>query len=173
MLDRPVSHISYAVADLPRAVEFWADTFGAGPFFVLEHVRFDEIECQGGPALLDHTAAFGQWGSIAVELQRVFEASPDPLAELVAVEPPRLNHVAYISPEVAVDSARLERAGMPKFMFGRIGEVEVTFHDATSALGHAIEIHRESDHIHGFFDALKTAAQDWRGEDPLRSGPPS
>lgn len=172
MLDRPISHLSYAVGDLPRAVDLWATTFGAGPFFVLEHVQFDELEHDGSPAFFDHSAAFGQWGSVAVELQQVFEARPDWLAQRVALAPPQLNHVAYISPDVEADSARLEQLGMPRFMFARLGAVEVTFHDASASLGHAIEIHRESDHIHDFFAAVASAAAGWDGEDRFRLGPP-
>lgn len=171
MLSRPVSHVSWVVADLPRAVAFWAQTFGAGPFHVLERISFDALEHRGGPAVLDHTAAFGQWGSIAVELQQVFDVQPPALAERIAGGAPRVNHVAYVSPDVEGDSARLEAAGMPCFMHAKLGPVEVTFHDAP-ALGHAIELHRESDHIHAFFGAIARAADGWDGRDPLRLGPP-
>jgi catechol 2,3-dioxygenase-like lactoylglutathione lyase family enzyme len=171
MLARPISHVSYVVEDIERAVDFWVAMFGAGPFHVLERIEFDAIEHRGGPATLDHSAAFGQWGAIAVELQQVYDAQPAELAARVAGGAPRVNHIAYISPDVEADSRRLEQAGMPRFMFAKLGPVEVTFHDAP-ALGHAIELHRESDHIYGFFGAIAEAARGWDGSEPLRTGPP-
>jgi hypothetical protein len=171
VLPRPVSHVSYEVHDLGHAVDFWATTFGAGPFFVLEHVAFDEVRYLDEPAVLDHSAAFGQWGPVAVELQQIYDVQPGGLAAKVASRGPRVNHVAYISPDVAADSAQLEHEGMPRFLFAKLGPVEVTFHDAPM-LGHAIEIHKESDHIHAFFDGIARAADGWDGRDLLRVGPP-
>jgi catechol 2,3-dioxygenase-like lactoylglutathione lyase family enzyme len=171
MLSRPISHVSYAVEDLSRAIDFWVSTFAAGPFYVLEHVAFEDVQHLDAPAVFDHSAAFGQWGDIAIELQQIFDVQPAALAAKLAGRPSRVNHVAFISPDVDADSRRLELAGMPKFMVAKLGPVEVTFHDAPS-LGHPIEIHRESDHIHAFFGALARAARGWDGKDPMRLGPP-
>jgi hypothetical protein len=36
-------------------------------------------------------------------------------------------------------------------------------------LGHAVELYRENDFVHRFFDVLREAAEGWDGSDPLRT----
>jgi methylmalonyl-CoA/ethylmalonyl-CoA epimerase len=169
VLGHPISHISYVVADLATAVDLWVATFGAGPFFLLEHIDFDRVEHGGAPAVFDHSAAFGQWGSIAVELQQIHEVKPArTLGPLLYGRGTAPNHVAYIAPDPESESARLERLGLPKFLFATFGPVEITFHDVPM-LGHAIEIHRQCDFIENFFASLAAAADGWDGSDPLRA----
>ena len=39
IVGHPISHISYGVQDLTTAVDLWVAAFGAGPFFLLEHIK--------------------------------------------------------------------------------------------------------------------------------------
>jgi hypothetical protein len=71
LANRTVSHFSYSVANIEKAVGYWSSALGAGPFFVLEHMKFDWAEHRGKPCTFDHSAAFGQWGPIAIELQQI------------------------------------------------------------------------------------------------------
>jgi catechol 2,3-dioxygenase-like lactoylglutathione lyase family enzyme len=71
-----IHHVGYVVPDLPRAIEWWTRTLGAGPFVVLEHIPFDEVTYEGSPAVYDHSSAFGSYGAILVELTVVHVASP-------------------------------------------------------------------------------------------------
>jgi len=165
----PIVHLGYVVEDIPKAVAMWTRSVGAGPFLMFEHVQCDIVEHEGGPGVFDHSAAFGQWGSIAVELQQIHKL--DPLAMLAPrlMEPSnRLTHVAYVAPNPEQESARLERVGAPKFLHLTTGPVEVTYHDAPW-LGHAIEIHRDSDFLRGFIADIAQAAVGWDGTNPLRT----
>lgn len=76
ILGHPIVHVSHEVPDIPAAVEWWKELFGAGPFFLLERQVFDEVTHDGAPASWDHSAAFGQWGNIGVELQHTYETDP-------------------------------------------------------------------------------------------------
>jgi hypothetical protein len=82
-LPRPIHHIGFHVPDLRAAVDTWVTVYGAGPFYLLEHVAFDECTSGGTPAVFDHSAAFGQWGAVPVELQQVHDLRPAELASLV------------------------------------------------------------------------------------------
>nr|MBA3844886.1 VOC family protein [Actinomycetota bacterium] len=173
LLDRPISHVSYVVEDIPTAVERWISVLGAGPFFLLERVKFDVVKFEGRPAVFDHSAAFGQWGSVAIELQQFYSVSPSNLEQrLRGGSAPQINHTAYISSDAAADSAELNQAGMPAFLYAKSGPVEVTFHDVPW-LGHAVEIHRRCDFIVEFFAGVEAAARDWDGGNPLRYGAPN
>lgn len=171
LTNRTVSHFSYSVADIERAVGYWSSALGAGPFFVLEHMKFDWAKHRGKPCTFDHSAAFGQWGPIAIELQQVHAGTaPATLTELLIPSPsPVVNHVAYITTTPEEDSAQLIADGYELFLHGRFGEVEVRFHDTRPVLGQAIEIHRQSAFLEAFFENVAGAARGWDGRNPLRA----
>ena len=45
-----------------------------------------------------------------------------------------------------------------------------SFHDASAALGHDIEIHAESAGLRDFFEMVRAGAEGWDGTQPLRHG---
>lgn len=150
-------------------MKHWSSTLGAGPFFLVERVAFDELTHHGQPCTWDHSAAFGQWGSIAIELQQVFASDPPGLTEKLLPGPmPVFNHVAYISPTPEEDSAELAAAGYELFLHGGTGRLEIFFHDTRGALGQAVEIHRQGDGIEHAFRRIAEAASGWDGKDALR-----
>jgi catechol 2,3-dioxygenase-like lactoylglutathione lyase family enzyme len=166
---RPISHVSYAVANLERAVDWWSSTLGAGPFFLVPHVAFDELTHHGEPCVWDHSAAFGQWGTMAIELQELHACDPPALTELlVPAAVPVFNHVAYLSPTPEADSAELAAAGHALFLHGKTGALEIRFHDTRATLGQPIEIHRDGPGIRHAFGRIAEAAQGWDGGDALR-----
>jgi len=169
ILGRPIVHISYEVPDIRAAVDMWVSTFGAGPFFLLERQVFDQVTHNDAPAVWDHSAAFGQWGPIGVELQHTFEIEPaETLRAQVVGRGMSPNHVAYLAKDPDGESARLAQLGFPQVLFAQRGPVELRFH-YVPLLGHAIEIHKESDFILDFFAMIARAADSWDGTDPLRT----
>lgn len=169
LINRPVSHFGYVVPNIPAAAHHWSSLFGAGPFLLIEKMQFEQLSHYGEPCTFLHSAAFGQWGSVAIELMQIYEISPPSFAQMMIPSVvPVLNHVSYLSPEPEADSARLDTLGMPKFLQAKIGEVQVALHDATKTIGSVIEIHRQSPFIEGFFADIKAASQGWDGTQPLR-----
>jgi catechol 2,3-dioxygenase-like lactoylglutathione lyase family enzyme len=162
------SHIGFAVADIPKAVDWWRSAYGAGPFLLLEDISFDFIEAPDGEESLtwEHSTAFGQWGEIGVELQQYHSVSPPPLAEKLRAENNGFNHVSYIVEDFDGVSERLDAAGMPCFVHAKSGGIEIRIHDVPE-FGHGIELHRTGE-VSGFFAALRKLAEDWDGSDPLR-----
>lgn len=168
-LNRPISHVGYAVADLQEAAHHWSSTLGAGPFFLVPDITFDELTYHGEPALFAHSSVFGQWGSIVIELMQLENTSPPELTRRLTPGPrPAINHVAYISPTPQEDSAALAAAGFELFMYGKSGQMEIRWHDTGPALGQAIEIHRDCDFINDAFRRIAEGARNWDGTDPVR-----
>ena len=85
----------------------------AGPFFVLDHVEFEFVVFNGNPATFSHSAAFGQWGDLVVELQQFHDVKPLSLLNLLDIG---MNHIAYICHDPDADSAVLEGKGLPLFL---------------------------------------------------------
>jgi methylmalonyl-CoA/ethylmalonyl-CoA epimerase len=172
--DRVVSHYGYAVDDMAQAVRHWSTVLGAGPFVLIENMQFDSITHLGEPCTFQHSAAFGQWGPIAIELMLITDCTPPSLArQMIPGAMPVLNHVSYLSENPDKESAYLDGLGAPKFLEARFGAVEVKVHDASHLIGCNVEIHLKSDFIEGFFANVKRLSDGWNGQNPLRPFDPT
>jgi catechol 2,3-dioxygenase-like lactoylglutathione lyase family enzyme len=167
---RPIHHVGFHVPDLPAAIDTWVTVYGAGPFYLLEHVAYDECTSSGTPAVWDHSAGFGQWGAVPVELQQTHELRPAELARpFTANGRSAVNHVGVTADDPAAESARLESLGLPLRMYARLGEFEFFWHDATEAFGYCIEVITAGPELDAFWDTVASGARDWDGRDPIRS----
>lgn len=167
---RPIHHVGFNVPDLRAAIATWVTVCGAGPFYVNEHVAYDECTSSGTPAEWDHSAGFGQWGAVPVELQQTHELRPVELARpFTADGRSAVNHVGVTAEDPAIESARLESLGFELSMHARIGEVEFFWHDATQAFGYCIEVITAGQGLDAFFGTVAAGARDWDGRDPIRS----
>jgi catechol 2,3-dioxygenase-like lactoylglutathione lyase family enzyme len=167
---RPIHHVGFNVPDLRAAIDTWVTTSGAGPFYVNEHVAYDESTSSGTPVVWDHSAGFGQWGALPIELQQTHRLQPAQLARpFTADGRSAVNHVGVTAEDPAAESARLESLGFALCMRARIGEVEFFWHDATEAFGYCIEVITAGPGLEAFFATVASGAVDWDGRDPIRS----
>jgi hypothetical protein len=173
MNDRPIHHVCYIVDDIPKAVDQWVEATGAGPFFHLgEHIEFEETLLEGEPCVFDHASAIGKWGPIFLELIELHELTPELESRFYTggAGGSNIAHIAYIVDDPVAESERLEAAAMPKFLHLRQGPIQISLHDAP-LLGHAIEVHENTDAINGLFALFAAGAEGWDGSEPLREMP--
>jgi hypothetical protein len=167
ILGQPIVHVGYSVESIPRAVDFLVRSFGAGPFFLMENIRIPHLKNADGPVVWEHSAAFGQWGGIAVELQQIDRLEPTgalgPTYERTNV----FNHVAYAVNDLAEESERLHGLGFDLLFEAVNGPHESRLFDAP-LLGHTIEVHQAFDLFFTFHGSLAEAAENWDGTQPLR-----
>jgi methylmalonyl-CoA/ethylmalonyl-CoA epimerase len=167
---RPIHHLGFSVPDLLPAIDTWVTAYGAGPFYVNEHVAYDECTSGGTPAVWDHSAGFGQWGPVPVELQQTHDVRPSELGRpFTADGRSAVNHVGVTAEDPAAESARLDSLGFALCMHARLGEVEFFWHDATEVFGYCIEVITAGPGLDAFFDTIAGGARDWDGHDPIRS----
>jgi hypothetical protein len=166
-----IAHIGYVVENIGDAVAWFVKAVGAGPFFLLENIDFDSTDFQGSQGLFRHSAAFGQWAQVCIELQQLDEIAPAALRERLEPGLPAVNHIAYIVDDPDAESSRLESLGMPRYLRAQNDGADVTWHE-TPCLGHSLEIHRSSQFVRDFFAGVAAAAGQWDGKKPLRIGPP-
>jgi len=159
-------HVGYVVEDIEAAAQHAAEAFGAGPFFLIEHARFDAVTYLGAPAAYDHSAAFGRWGPILMELDQVFAAEPPALQ--AALGRPGFGHVGRLADDLDVERARLEATGLRCFHTGRTGPVSAAWFDGDTTLGHHVEVLQRSERLTGFHEMVREAGSDWDGREPLR-----
>jgi catechol 2,3-dioxygenase-like lactoylglutathione lyase family enzyme len=166
----PFHHVGYVVDDLDAAVERAVAMWGAGPFYVAEHMEFEECTFHGEPAQFDHSSAFGQWGPVRVELTVIHSTDPPELGEVMA--PNGAGHVGHIG--ILVDSleqasAELTADGAPAYHAGRTGPVSAIWHDARSTNGHSIELLQRNDFLAGVYERIAASAENWDRSDPIRA----
>ena len=161
--------IAYRVPDLVSACHEWAARVGAGPFLVREHMDVRATR-EGRPAVYDHSAAFGQWGPLMLELIQVHSCEPADLREVVEHDGPgQLNHVACFVADLAASTAALEAGGMPLVMsLVTSSGMDVNFHDGRHLMGGLVEMYVGTPHLRSFYATIATLAEGWDGSDVVR-----
>ncbi len=171
----PIHHVGYVVPDLRTGVDRVTASLGAGPFFAMEHIEFDEVTYLGEPAVYDHSSAFAQWGPILLELTEVHEVEPVGLRQALVAPGAGVGHVAWLADSLADETERLHAAGIRPFHTGCTGPVSAVWFDGSAQLGHPIEVLERSGPLLGFYAMVRAAAEDWDGSEPWRimTAPPA
>ncbi|HEY7622393.1 MAG TPA: VOC family protein [Solirubrobacteraceae bacterium] len=165
-----IHHVGYVVEDLATGAERFARDFGAGPFYAMEHIAFDEVTFEGAPAVYDHSSAFGAWGPILVELTEVHDVRPAGLADKLTQPGHGVGHVAWLADDLGAETARLEGAGLHVFHTGRTGPVSAAWLSGPP-FGHPVEVLQRGPEVLGFYAMLQEAADGWDGREPFRWAP--
>ena len=161
--------IAYRVDDLEAACHEWARNVGAGPFLVRRHLPV--VATHGGePAVYDHSAAFGQWGPVMLEIIQLHECEPASMRAVLEHEAPgQVNHFACFVDDLEAASAALVDQGMPLTMsLTSSSGMEVRFHDARHVVGGVLELYVGTEHLRGFYDKVAALADGWDGSDVVR-----
>ncbi len=166
-----VRQLAYKVNDLEAAAAAHYRAFGSGPFFVLRHVALASSVHRGVARPFDHSSAYGQWGSVMVELVVQHNAEDSALHEMFPHGSGRegLHHAALFVDNLDAAIARFEAEGSP------LAQLSVTtsgtafaFVDARASIGHMLELYEPTPQLTGFYDMIAEAANGWDGKDLLR-----
>jgi hypothetical protein len=162
MFGKPVQ-IAYATDDVHAAAWQWAER-GVGPFFVIEHIALTDVEIDGTPAAFDHSSAYGQWGSVMVELVQQHDPGHDPVVGTSGI-----HHIASFVDDFDTASAALSADGFPRRLKASTsGGQAFAFHDARSTMGHLLEIYERTDRLAAFYSMVRDASANWTGDNPVR-----
>ena len=164
----PPVQIAYAVSDIFRGVDKWIKDFGAGPFFIAEHIPIKNVIYRGHPSELDITVAYGQWGEIMIELVQDNGKGPSIIRDLYPPQKSGLHHLAYFVNDMDLVSAKLVEEGYVLAMSGQAGENRFQFFDAISEMGHFLEIYEPIESLKYLYERVRSASKNWDGSDPLR-----
>jgi catechol 2,3-dioxygenase-like lactoylglutathione lyase family enzyme len=162
-----VHHLGYVVEDLEAAIPRVIATLQTGPFFLIEHLRFDETTYLGAPAEYDHSSAFAARGDTLIELTQVHDAQPPALRAALGGRL-GLGHVAWLADDLDAETARLAATGLQPFHSGRTGPASAVWFDGTALLGHHVEVLQSAPPLLSFYAEVRAAAEDWDGTDPIR-----
>jgi len=165
-----IVQVAYFVDDIRAEAARMAATFGAGPFFVVEHIELAWGEHRGERCDFVHSSAYGQWGQVMMELVQQESDGPSPFRDLYGPGERGLHHVATMVESLPEAYAHFAAAGIPLATrsMTKTG-TEFSFLDATSQLGHFIEVYERSPGLLGFYEMIRSASVDWRGDEPVRN----
>jgi len=161
--------IAYRVDDLEAACHEWAEKVGAGPFLVRSHLPVTAVH-DGHPAVYDHSAAFGQWGPVMLELVQLHACEPAAMRAVIEHEQPgQVNHYACFVDDLEAASAALEAQGFPLTMqITSSSGMTVNYHDARALIGAVLELYVGTEHLRAHYDRVAELARDWDGTDVVR-----
>jgi Glyoxalase/Bleomycin resistance protein/Dioxygenase superfamily len=161
--------LAYRVQDIETAARHWATTFGVGPFLLRRSMQVTTTH-RGQPAAYDHSAAFGQWGPVMVELIEVHRCFPPSLAEIVEHDVMgQLHHLACFVDDLDATSTSLQARGLPLAMeVVSTSGIRTHFLDARSENGCLLELYTPNEHLQALYDKVRDLAVGWDGSDPVR-----
>ena len=168
-LPKELVQIAFTVPDLEAACHEWAQKVGAGPFLVRRHM---DVQCthDGEPATYDHSAAFGQWGPVMLELVELHACEPASMNEVFRHSAPnQVNHYAYFVDDLEVTSAELQGLGFPLTMeLVSSSGMRVHFLDARETIGGLIELYVGTEHLRQLYSKVAALHEGWDGSDVVR-----
>ena len=165
----PVRQIAYYVPDVRAAALDHMRLYGSGPYFVADHIPLRRVLHRGQEAALDHSSAYGQWGPLMIEFVQQNDSGPSVFRDMFGEQGEGMHHVALIVDDLAAARARFAAEGLEvalhaEMMDGFVFEMI----DATTRVGHMIELYEGVPTLTGFYDMVRDASIDFDGRDPIR-----
>ena len=149
---------AYFVEDVHAAAEYWAATWGAGPFLVMEHIPLENCFYRGEAAMLDHSSAYGQYGDLMVELVQQHNPGPSPFRDLYAQGHWGLHHMARFATDLPAELETYQQNGFATALQADAGGLAFAFVDTSAQLGHMTELYQDCAQIRDFYALIKSAA---------------
>ena len=167
----PVRQIAYFVPDIEAAAREHGKLFGSGPYFIARHVRLVSSFHRGIRQPFDHSSAYGQWGDVMIEFLQQHGDGPSACHDLYPAGSGRygLHHTSAFVDDIDTAIEHFEQQGMALAQdCVTEGGTRFSFVDASTTLGHMIELYEPTPLLLGFYDTVREAAQGWNGSDPIR-----
>ena len=160
--------IAYAVNDAEVAAEYWVEHFGAGPFYLAEHIPVTNVFYRGEAGQYDHSSAYGQWGDIMVELVQDHGKGPSVVKDSYTKGETGLHHMAYFVEDLDMVTAKFLEIGFELAMSAEASETRFNFIDSRSTMGHFMELYEPDERLTSFYKTVKEASLSWNGKNSVR-----
>jgi hypothetical protein len=165
-----IAQCAYVVPDLKQAIAYHQHALGAGPFFVLEHVKGQHRMYRGKNSPTEISLGMSFSGHLNVELIQLHDDAPSILREGVARHGFGFHHFGVAFEDVGAE--------LPKFLAR--GYVEVSRNPVPTG-GEVVFLEPPHPAHPGYIEMLPAtammdqtftrfwkASQDWDGNDPVR-----
>jgi catechol 2,3-dioxygenase-like lactoylglutathione lyase family enzyme len=173
----PLRQVAFVIRDLDRAVRYWTETLGVGPFFVLRNMSPENYRYRGRAAPPPRLSlALGNSGDVQVELIQQHDDRPSAYIEFLQAGREGFQHVSSWLTRVDYDATmeRQRAAGVAIVHEGSLPGSGVRFayfatDEASTPGGLLYEIADVLEpQIYPVMQLIRDAARDWDGADPVR-----
>ena len=164
-----IVQLAFMARDFEAALRFWSETMGAGPFFVVDHVRFGEARYRGAPAQLDLSVAIGYWGDLQIEFVHQHNDAPSIFRDWQKDGREGLHHVGILVGDIAMAERVCAGAGAPVELDGTMqGGRGRFFYARMAEPAPFLEVIEPGSKLLAAFRHMREAARTWDGRDPVR-----
>lgn len=165
----PIRQIAYFVPDVVAAAKAHRASFGSGPYYVAEHIPLTLSLHRGQPVDLDHSSAYGQWGDVMVEFVQQNNGAPSVFRDMYPDGGQGMHHVALIVDDMRAAMRGFEAAGHEAALYAEVAPgVGFAMMDCVATLGHYVELYEPTPQLLAVYDLVRSSAQDFDGNDPIR-----
>ncbi|MEN8159761.1 MAG: VOC family protein [Myxococcota bacterium] len=166
----PIRQNGYVVKDIQAAMDHWIHAMGVGPWYWVETVKLDWFRHRGKASSPDVSIALANSGDLQIELIEQRCDTPSMYREFLDAGHEGLQHVAFWSTDYQALYDRMRSQGYRLGHEGQIGgpQGRFAYFESDAHPGSVIEISDISGAKGRFFEAIRKAALDWNGENPIR-----
>jgi hypothetical protein len=168
ILPGTVRQNGYVVRDFDQAIEGWL-ALGVGPWLVLPATKQEGVFYRGQPTEPVVTIAFANSGELQIELIHQADDSPSIYREFLDAGHQGFHHLAWWAGDFAATMAATSVAGWTAVHGGDAGgAARFCYFDLGGPTKTVVEVMELNDATRGLMDAVRNAAAEWDGTDPVR-----
>lgn len=165
-----IVQLAFMSRDFEAGLRFWSGTVGAGPFFVVDHVRFGEVRYRSGaPAQLDLAVGIGYWGDLQIEFVHQHNEAPSIFHDWQKEGREGLHHIGILVGDIAAAERGCADAGASILLEGTMsGDRGRFFYARMAGPAPFLEVIEPGSKLLKSFEYMRAAARNWDGYDPIR-----
>jgi len=166
----PIRQNGYIVNDVEASAQYWANVFGVGPFFLINHIVYKDVKYKDRKIDIDVSVALAYSGDLQIELIQQHSSVPTIYSEFLEEHGEGLQHIAVWLEEFDKDVDRIRRAGGELLMEGEAGSgTRFAYFGGRVHAGAVLEVVTPSTGAMKYFNVIKEASETWDGSIPVRS----
>jgi catechol 2,3-dioxygenase-like lactoylglutathione lyase family enzyme len=167
----PRMQLGLVVRDIERAIAFWAQQMGIGPWILIEGSGADRrFVHRGQVANVEMSIAFSYAGETQLELIAQTNSAPSLYLEFLEAGQEGLHHLGFWPDNLEKSCEALERAGFEELcsVYMADGTKNVSYYTSPPFVGALIELAPMTPFRSTYMTAIEQLANKWDGSRPLR-----
>jgi methylmalonyl-CoA/ethylmalonyl-CoA epimerase len=166
-----IMQIAFIPRDLDKALRFWTETMGVGPFFQMKHSQqyLQDHLYRGRPCEADFSILLAYWGDLQVELIEQHNDAPSIYRDHLKSGHDGMHHVCILVDDLASAVATCERQGGVLMQGARSDENRFAYIDTGGGPGTMLEMLQPTPDVRAYQLHMKAAAASWDGSEPVRA----
>jgi len=167
-----IRQLGYVVNDIEAGMKYWTEVMGVGPWYYNPKVPIKNYTYCGESYEPHNSVALANSGPLQVELIQTRNDVPSMYKDFKTTVGTGLQHVAFWTENFDADLERMLGMGYVVKMSGEVGvNGRFVYFDKEYHPGTVIELSEVLGPKGELFRAIREAAVDWDGSDPVRPFP--